>query len=117
MNRSCLLSIAVFTASASAVLAHITLEKEEAPAKSFYKAVLRVPHGCEGSATVKVRVQIPEGVIAVKPMPKAGWQLEMLKGKYEKSYNYSHHFACMVEALDHRATVWTRLSSCCRSRE
>ena len=56
MNRSCLLSIAVFTASASAVLAHITLEKEEAPAESFYKAVLRVPHGCEGSATVKVRL-------------------------------------------------------------
>ena len=88
MNRSCLLSIAVLTASASAVLAHITLEKEEAPAESLYKAVLRVPHGCEGSATVKVRVQIPEGVIAVKPMPKAGWQLEMVKGKYEKSYNY-----------------------------
>ena len=84
MTRACLLTIAVLGASASAALAHITLEREETPAESIYKAVLRVPHGCEGSATVKVRVQIPEGVIAVKPMPKAGWQLETVTGKYER---------------------------------
>jgi uncharacterized protein YcnI len=48
---------------------------------------MRVPHGCEGAATLKVRVRIPEGVIAVKPMPKAGWQLETVKGKYAKSYD------------------------------
>ena len=41
-----------------------------------------VPHGCAGSATVKIRVQIPEGVIAVKPMPKPGWSVEAIKGKY-----------------------------------
>ena len=35
-----------------------------------------MPHGCAGSPTVKIRVQIPEGVIAVKPMPKAGWNVE-----------------------------------------
>ena len=88
MTRACLLSIAVLGVSASAALAHITFEREETPAESIYKAVLRVPHGCEGSATVKVRVQIPEGVIAVKPMPKAGWQLETVTGKYEKTYDY-----------------------------
>ena len=32
-------------------------------------------------------MQIPEGVIAVKPMPKAGWKLETVKGKYAKSYD------------------------------
>ncbi len=35
-----------------------------------------------------VRVQVPEGVIAVKPMPKAGWTLEKTKGAYAKSYDY-----------------------------
>ena len=43
-------------------------------------------HGCDGKATIAVRVQIPEGVISVKPMPKPGWTLQTKKGKYEKPY-------------------------------
>jgi uncharacterized protein YcnI len=72
----------------SAASAHITLETGEAVAGSAYKAVFRVPHGCEGSPTVRITVKIPEGVIAVKPMPHAGWQLDIVKGKYAKSYDY-----------------------------
>lgn len=70
--------------------AHVTLDTREARAGAPYKAVLKVPHGCDGSATVKVRVQIPEGVIAVKPMVKPGWQIETIKGAYAKSYPYYH---------------------------
>lgn len=69
-------------------LAHITLEVEQASVPSTYKAVFRVPHGCAGSPTVKLRVRIPDGMIAVKPMPKAGWTLETVKGKYAKPYDY-----------------------------
>lgn len=70
--------------------AHVTLEVREAKAGSPYKAVLKVPHGCDGTATLKVKAQIPEGLIAVKPMPKAGWQLETVKGAYAKTYPYYH---------------------------
>ena len=31
-------------------------------------------------------MQIPEGVIGVKPMPKPGWTLETIKGKYAAEY-------------------------------
>lgn len=65
---------------------HITLEAREAPVGSRYKAVLRVPHGCKGSATTRVRVRIPEGVFSVKPQPKAGWSLETVVGEYARSY-------------------------------
>ena len=68
--------------------AHVTLENEEATPDSSYKAVLRVPHGCEGAATNVVRVQIPEGLIVAKPMPKPGWQVELKEGNYAKSYDY-----------------------------
>jgi uncharacterized protein YcnI len=68
--------------------AHVYLETAEATANGTYKAVLRVPHGCEGKPTIGLRVQIPEGVIAVKPMPKPGWQLEIVKGKYDRPYDY-----------------------------
>jgi uncharacterized protein YcnI len=90
LSRTALFATLGFAATivAGPALAHVTLEVGQAPVKSTYKAVLRVPHGCEGSATLKVRVQIPAGVIAVKPMPKAGWTLETVKAAYDKPIDY-----------------------------
>jgi uncharacterized protein YcnI len=85
MIRSFVLG-AVCALFSTACWAHITLETRQAPAGGNYKAVLRVPHGCEGSPTVAVRVRIPEGVVNVKPMPKPGWTIETKKGKYPKTY-------------------------------
>jgi periplasmic copper chaperone A len=68
--------------------AHVTLESQEAASNASYKAVLRVGHGCDGKPTTAIRVQIPDGVIAVKPMPKAGWQVDTVKEKYERPYDY-----------------------------
>ncbi|TGQ45999.1 MULTISPECIES: YcnI family protein [unclassified Mesorhizobium] len=85
----------------SGAFAHVTLETQEAAVGSTYKAVLRVPHGCDGKATTAVRVQIPEGVISVKPMPKPGWTLQVKKGKYEKSYQlYGQAVASGVKEVD-----------------
>jgi len=86
MNRSCLFLIAAFAASPAA--AHVSLETKQATVGAPYKAVFTVPHGCAGSPTVKIRVQIPEGVIAVKPMPKAGWNVDVVEGKYATEYDY-----------------------------
>jgi uncharacterized protein YcnI len=82
------LAFAAFALAAGTASAHVTLETPEATAGSSYKAVVRVPHGCDGSATVKVTVKIPEGVFNVKPMPHAGWTLETVRGKYAKAYDY-----------------------------
>jgi periplasmic copper chaperone A len=81
---------AISALSASQALAHATLEKQEAAVGSPYKAVMRVPHGCAGAATIRVRVRIPEGMVGVKPMPKPGWTLETAKGPYSKTYELFH---------------------------
>jgi uncharacterized protein YcnI len=101
---SILKTIAAGTAlAASSAHAHITLENRQASPGSYYKAVFAVPHGCAGSATVKIRVQIPEGVIAVKPMPKAGWTIETVKGKYAASYE--NHGATISEGV--KEVIWS----------
>ena len=82
---------AVIAALATPALAHVTLETTEARIGTPYKAVLRVPHGCEDAATIALRVRIPDGVIAVKPMPKPGWTLTTVTGKYEKTYTFFHN--------------------------
>ena len=79
------LVIAVILAASSAS-AHVTLETKQVAVGSYYKAVFTVPHGCAGSPTIKLRVQIPEGVIGVKPMPKPGWTVETVQGKYAAEY-------------------------------
>lgn len=73
---------ALFLFSIEAALAHVTFEKPEAAPGASYKAVLRIGHGCDGTATTGLSVEIPEGLVAVKPMPKAGWKLTTQTGAY-----------------------------------
>jgi len=84
-------SVAAFCMACSLpAAAHVTLEQAEAPVGAPYKAVFRVPHGCDQSSTVRLTVRIPEGVIAVKPMVKPGWQIATMRGPYAKTYSFYH---------------------------
>lgn len=92
-NHVCLaasLALAATLAAAPA-RAHATLEVAQTAIGSPYKAVMRIPHGCGALPTLKVRVRVPDGFIGVKPMPKAGWTLETVKGKYDKTYELYHN--------------------------
>lgn len=87
--RLAILGIAVVL-TPSVGLAHVTLEQLQASVGAPYKVVLRVPHGCSESATIRLTVQIPEGVIAIKPMVKSGWQIATTRGSYSKAYSFFH---------------------------
>jgi len=96
--------LAALLALASApALAHVTLETPQAQVGASYKAVLRVPHGCGGSPTIRLRVRVPEGFIGVKPMPKAGWVLETVRSPYGKAYETAH--VSLVEGV--REISWS----------
>jgi periplasmic copper chaperone A len=69
------LSLAAAILCALPAAAHITLDPAAAPAGSYVRAALRVPHGCAGAATTRVAVEIPEGIFTAKPMPRPGWRL------------------------------------------
>lgn len=77
---------AMILAVPGAALAHVSLQAKEAPAASYYKAVLQVGHGCEGSPTTEIRVKVPDGMQSAKPMPKAGWQVEAIEDKLAEPY-------------------------------
>jgi uncharacterized protein YcnI len=77
---------AMLAALSAPAFAHITLDTGSAAVGSSYKAVLRVPHGCDGAATTAIRLKVPEGFVSAKPMPKAGWTLDIKTGPYAKSY-------------------------------
>lgn len=74
-------------AGAAPAFSHIVLENRSAPAGSSYKAVFLVGHGCQGSATTGVAVQIPAGFLGAKPYPKAGWTVSAQLGKLAKPHD------------------------------
>lgn len=69
-----LFGVALLAASPFAE-AHIVLAQKSAPAGSYYRAQFSVGHGCKGSPTVSVQIDIPDGVPVARPQPKAGWTL------------------------------------------
>ena len=81
-----LLFTSALLALAGTVQAHVTLEQPEAQAGSSYKAVLRVGHGCDGSATRQLLVTLPPGLRGAKPQPKPGWTLTLRRAKLAQPY-------------------------------
>lgn len=69
------IAVLAMLAAASPAAAHVTLEVQQAPANGIYRAVFRIPHGCDGAATTRVTIRLPDGVTEARPMPKAGWTL------------------------------------------
>lgn len=70
---ACLASLLPF--AAANVRAHIVLEQKSATAGSYHKATFMVGHGCDGSPTTGIEIEMPEAMAVVKPMPNPGWQL------------------------------------------
>ncbi|KAA0072852.1 DUF1775 domain-containing protein [Tardiphaga sp. P9-11] len=89
-NRSTLLLLTALGAAATPAHAHVFVQSGPATVGGSYRAVLAVPHGCGTSPTTKITVQIPEGMIAVKPMAKPGWTIAVKKGAYAQSYDFMH---------------------------
>lgn len=62
-------------ALATPAAAHVTPEPGEVPAGVFTAVTLTVPHGCEGSPTAAIDIQVPESILDVTPAVVAGWDV------------------------------------------
>jgi len=65
------------------VLGHVTSQPETGTAGSYFNLTFTVPHGCDGSPTVSLRIRVPEGVTGVKPQMKAGWNVTIKMRKLD----------------------------------
>ncbi|HEY4371616.1 MAG TPA: YcnI family protein [Burkholderiales bacterium] len=79
------------TLAASSAHSHAVLANTSAPAGSFYKAAIGIEHGCSGSATTEVIVQIPPGVHGAKPMPKSGWSIAIERAPLPQPHTMHGH--------------------------
>jgi copper(I)-binding protein len=72
-----LLGVSVQTAAS----AQIVLSQPVFEAGQNYAAFFKVEHGCEGSPTIGVRVEIPESVSVIDTAQKPGWTLKTERTK------------------------------------
>lgn len=56
--------------------AHVTVTPSTTAAGAYALLTMSVPHGCEGAATTKVSIQMPEQIVAVTPSVNPGWDVE-----------------------------------------
>jgi len=66
--------------AAAPAAAHVTIAPAEAPADGYATLQVQVPHGCDGSATKAIRVQIPESAPSVTPQVHPGWEVTTKDG-------------------------------------
>lgn len=103
---SALVWLALVGGLATAAQAHVVLTEPQAVAGSYYKATLRVGHGCNGLATQGIVVQVPSGFQGAKPQPKAGWAVSTRQAKLAQPYS-SHGNTVTDDVVEVR---WTAIS-------
>lgn len=96
LRRAALLGGAALTAASAITMAsaHVGTVPGSVEAGTSATVGFRIGHGCEGSPTNTVRMQIPEGVVAVTPEAMPGWDIETVLGPVEP---YEAHGATIAE--------------------
>lgn len=77
MKRTLALACALALSLVPLASAHVVFAEPQAAANSYYAGFLRVSHGCNGSPTRSVRVEIPDTIMIARPQPKPGWRLRI----------------------------------------
>ncbi len=79
LTRLCVLPAATAAIALSLVSpasAHVSATVSDASAGAFTVATFSVPHGCEGSPTTKIEIQVPESVLSVTPTRNPYYDVE-----------------------------------------
>ena len=83
-------AIALMLGGAIAANAHVSIAEDTAEAGSYQVLTVSVPHGCDGSATTGIAIQIPSGVNAVTPTRHANYTVEKVMEELESPITDSH---------------------------
>lgn len=74
----------------SAASAHVTVIPDTTAAGAYALLTFGVPHGCDGSATTRVSIQVPEQITAVTPTINPGWEVEKVMADLAEPIDDGH---------------------------
>lgn len=76
--------------SAGTASAHVGISEPEHVAGQYTLLTFGVPHGCDGSATTEVRIQIPEEIPQVTPTVNRGWDVTKVMVELDEPIEGGH---------------------------
>jgi len=79
--------------------AHVKAHPDSATAGSYFETAFTVPHGCDGSPTIALRIKIPDEIISVKPQMKPGWTVSIKMRKLHPPRK-TEHGRTITESVD-----------------
>jgi uncharacterized protein YcnI len=97
-------TLAVLGLAASPAWAHVSVAPSTTAAGAYTLLTFGVPHGCDHSATTKVKIQMPEEIFAVTPSVNPNWTVEKAMVALDKPVTDAHG-AQITERVD--AVVYT----------
>lgn len=75
---------------AGSASAHVSIAETEQVAGAYALLTFGVPHGCDGSPTTEVRIQVPESIPDVTPTVNPNWDLDIVTEKLQKPITDAH---------------------------
>lgn len=83
-------AVLALVALAGPASAHVTIAEREQTAGAYTALTFQVGHGCEGSPTTEIAIQVPEGVNDVTPGIVPGWDVEIEVEQLDDPVEGSH---------------------------
>jgi uncharacterized protein YcnI len=75
---------------ATTAFAHVSVSASDTAAGAYTILTFSVPHGCDGSATTEVSIQMPEQINAATPTRTANWEVEKVMQTLDAPITDSH---------------------------
>src|SRR5690349_14563327 len=77
-------------AIAAPASAHVTVTPSDTAAGAYVVLTFSVPHGCDGSPTTGITIQVPEEILSVTPTRNAYYGVEKKLVKLDKPVEDAH---------------------------
>lgn len=90
LGAACATGLLLAAAAAAPASAHVTITPDDTSAGAFTVLTVSVGHGCEGSPTTALDIQVPEQVLAVTPTLLPGWTVEKKMVQLDSPVEDSH---------------------------
>ena len=92
LRRACALTLAAGAVllTAGPAAAHVSISPEEGTAGSYTVLTASVPHGCDGSPTTEVAIQMPEEILSVTPTRNPLWEVRTVVQQLDEPVADAH---------------------------
>lgn len=107
-------ALALTITTAASAHAHVTVDPSTATADAHIVLTFSVPHGCEGSSTTALAIQVPEEITSVTPTAHPAWDVEVVAEEVAEPTTDAHGAPVTERIAEVRYTARTPLPDALR---